>query len=67
MTGIPASSKTDAVIASYAVSMGHFSPRSVAAAMSWTVMRRVLLPPYSALGFSAVGPAGRGEDWFCAA
>ena len=29
--------------------MGHFSPRSLAAAMSRTVMRRVLLPPYSAL------------------
>lgn len=58
MTGIPASSKTDAVIASYAVSMGHFSPRSVAAAMSWTVMRRVDFPPYSALLLSMDGPAG---------
>src|SRR5688572_26861602 len=47
ITGIPASSNTDAVIASYAVSMGHFSPRSLAAAMSRTVIRRVPLPPYS--------------------
>lgn len=46
---MPASSKTDAVIASYAVSMGHFSPRSLASVMSRTVMRRLLLPPYSAL------------------
>ncbi|CAM5502788.1 hypothetical protein SVIOM74S_05020 [Streptomyces violarus] len=29
--------------------MGHFSPRSLAAAMSRTVMRRVPFPPYSAL------------------
>lgn len=44
MTGMPASSKTDAVIASYAVSMGHFSPRSLARAMSRTVIRRVPFP-----------------------
>lgn len=35
--------------------MGHFSPRALAAAMSWTVMRRVPLPPYSALLLSAGG------------
>src|SRR5690606_14052146 len=29
--------------------MGHFSPRSLARAMSRTVIRRVPLPPYSAL------------------
>src|SRR5690606_18219443 len=44
---MPASSKTRAVIASYAVTIGHFSPRSFAAAMSRTVTRRVALPPYS--------------------
>lgn len=46
--------------------MGHFSPRSVAAAMSWTVMRRVLLPPYSALLLSVGAPAGV-AGWFSAA
>lgn len=44
-TGMPASSKTDAVIASYAVSMGHRSPRSLARARSRTVTRRVPVPP----------------------
>jgi hypothetical protein len=44
-TGMPASSKTEAVIASYAVSIGHFSPRSLAAARSRTVIRRVPAPP----------------------
>ena len=40
--------------------MGHFSPRSVAAAMSWTVTRRVLLPPYSAFPAPAEGPVAAG-------
>ncbi len=36
-------------MASYAVSIGHFSARSLAAAMSRTVIRRELVPPYSDL------------------
>lgn len=47
--------------------MGHFSPRAVAAAMSWTVTRRLLLPPYSALLLSDGAPAGEVGDWLCAA
>ena len=42
---MPASSKTCAVSASYAVSMGHFSPRALALARSLTVTRRVARPP----------------------
>jgi len=44
-TGMPASSKTRAVRASYEVSIGHFSPRALAATRSRTVTRRVALPP----------------------
>src|SRR5262249_21539080 len=44
-TGIPASSNTAAVRASYEVSIGHFSPRALAAARSRTVTRRFAPPP----------------------
>src|SRR5690349_9076850 len=56
-TGMPASSKTRAVSASYAVSIGHFSPRALAAARSRTVTRRPACPPYSA-------SRGWGSPWF---
>ena len=42
---MPASSKTRAVTASYAVSMGHFSARTLASARSRTVIRRWPAPP----------------------
>ena len=45
-TGIPASSKTLALSASYEVIIGHFSPRAFAAIKSLVVIRRDCFPPY---------------------
>ena len=59
-TGMPASSKTAAVRASYEVSMGHFSPRALAAARSRTVTRRFELPPKSGSAVRALVAAASG-------
>ena len=48
---MPAWSKIAAAYWSYAVSIGHRSPRALAAATSRTVSRRVDVPPYSGWGW----------------